>query len=240
MSAPPVLHLQHLHFAWRRGQADLLDVPDFQVARGESVLLLGHSGCGKSTLLSLMAGVLTATSGRIALLGQDWSALRASRRDALRADHVGYIFQQFNLLPYLSALDNVMLPCRFSRLRRERAGRDPRASAMDLLRQVGLPEAVWRQPASQLSVGQQQRVAAARALIGHPELLIADEPTSALDEDLRDSFMRMLRDSQARQHSALVFVSHDTRLGPHFDRVVRLPELNRAAHAQPVQPEAAA
>lgn len=230
---PPVLHLQHLHFAWRRGQPDLLDVPDFQVARGESVLLLGHSGCGKSTLLSLMAGVLTASEGRVALLGQDWASLSASRRDAWRADHVGYIFQQFNLLPYLCALDNVMLPCRFSRLRRERAGPDVRGCAMALLQQVGLAEEVWRRPAAQLSVGQQQRVAAARALIGHPELLIADEPTSALDEDLRDSFLRMLRSSQARQHSALVFVSHDTRLSPHFDRVVRLPELNRVQHTQP-------
>jgi putative ABC transport system ATP-binding protein len=155
--------------------------------------------------------------------------MRSARRDAWRAQHVGYIFQQFNLLPYLSALDNVMLPCRFSRLRRERAGPDVRAAARALLKQVDLPEPSWGRSAAMLSVGQQQRVAAARALIGSPELLIADEPTSALDENLRDSFMHMLTDSQGRLHSAMVFVSHDTRLAHHFDRVVHLSDLNRAA-----------
>lgn len=229
----PVLGIRDLRFAWPHVRADVLDVPEFSVAPGESVLLLGPSGCGKSTLLSLMAGVLTAGCGQVALLGQDWAGLRAARRDAWRADHVGYIFQQFNLLPYLSAFDNVMLPCRFSRARRARAGGDPKAAARELLRQVGLPEQAWGQSAALLSVGQQQRVAAARALIGQPALLIADEPTSSLDEDLRDSFMRMLTDSQGRSHSALVFVSHDTRLKTHFDRVVNLPEINRAAGGHP-------
>ena len=228
----PVLRIENLRFAWPAARTPVLDVPAFSVEPGESVLLLGPSGCGKSTLLSLMAGVLTASSGHVALLGQDWAAMRAHRRDAWRADHVGYIFQQFNLLPYLSALENVMLPCRFSAVRRRhvmQAGHDPKAAACELLRGVGLPESIWRQSASMLSVGQQQRVAAARALIGRPELLIADEPTSALDEDLRDGFMRMLRGSQGRLHNALVFVSHDTRLAAHFDRVVPLRELNRAA-----------
>ena len=223
------LEIRDLRFKWPGAGQDILDVPAFRVEDGESVLLLGPSGSGKSTLLSLMAGVLTASSGTVALLGQDWAAMRAARRDAWRAQHVGYIFQQFNLLPYLSAMDNVMLPCRFSHARKERAGGDPKTMARELLRQVGLPEAVWSRSAALLSVGQQQRVAAARALMGRPELLIADEPTSALDEDLRDSFLRMLRDSQGRLHSAMVFVSHDTRLQPHFDRVVRLPELNRAS-----------
>ncbi len=225
----PVLEIRDLRFQWPRTSVPLLDVPLFSVAPGESVLLLGPSGGGKSTLLSLMAGVLTASAGQVSLMGQDWARMRPARRDKWRAQHVGYIFQQFNLLPYLSALDNVMLPCRFSRPRRERAGGDVREAARALLRQVGLPEHSWGRSAALLSVGQQQRVAAARALIGRPELLIADEPTSALDENLRDGFMRMLTDSQGRLHSAMVFVSHDTRLAPYFDRVVRLSELNRAA-----------
>lgn len=223
-----VLQIRDLLFRWPRSDIDMLDVPEFSVAQGESVLLLGPSGCGKSTLLSLMAGVLTARQGEVSLLGQDWAHLRAARRDAWRADHVGYIFQQFNLLPYLTALDNVLLPCRFSRQRRQRAGPDMKAAARELLARVGLPQHAWSTSAARLSVGQQQRVAAARALIGRPELLIADEPTSALDEALRDNFMRTLCESQHRLHSALVFVSHDTRLQPYFDRVVALPQLNRA------------
>ena len=231
-----VLEIRDLRFRWPGSRQDLIDIPAFGVESGESLLLLGPSGSGKSTLLSLMAGVLTASSGTVSLLGQDWAAMRAARRDAWRAQHLGYIFQQFNLLPYLSAMDNVMLPCRFSPVRKARAGGDPKAMARELLQQVGLPESVWSQSAARLSVGQQQRVAAARALMGRPELLIADEPTSALDEDLRDSFMRMLRDSQGRLHSAMVFVSHDIRLQPYFDRVVRLPELNRTATLmEPVQ-----
>lgn len=229
-----VLHIEGLRFGWPGASQPVLDVPALSVAEGESVLVLGPSGCGKSTLLSLMAGVLLAQQGRVALMGQDWAALRATRRDAWRVDHVGYIFQQFNLLPYLSALDNVLLPCRFSHLRRTRAGTDERAAAQALLEQVGLPSQAWASPASALSVGQQQRVAAARALIGQPALLIADEPTSALDEPLRDQFMALLHDTRARGAGALVFVSHDTRLTAHFDRVLRLPELNVAA-VRPLQ-----
>jgi putative ABC transport system ATP-binding protein len=192
----------------------------------------GPSGCGKSTLLSLLAGVLTATSGEVKLLGHDWRRLSTAQRDQRRADHVGYIFQQFNLLPYLSVLDNVLLPTRFSALRAARAssaGRKPRAAAQELLEQLALGTAFWKRPASALSVGQQQRVAAARALIGRPELVIADEPTSALDEALRSSFMGLLLRACAAAGSALVFVSHDARLADLFTRHVDLPTLNQGA-----------
>ncbi|MES1162446.1 MAG: ATP-binding cassette domain-containing protein, partial [Rhizobacter sp.] len=145
-----------------------------------------------------------------------------------RADHVGYIFQQFNLLPYLSVIDNVLLPCRFSALRAQRAG-VPHRAAESLLARVGLAQALWSRPAAQLSVGQQQRVAAARALIGTPELVIADEPTSALDAPLRDGFMDLLLGECRAAGSTLVFVSHDERLAARFDRRLSLPEINRAA-----------
>ncbi len=227
-----MIDLDHLHFAWPRATGDTLAIEQLHIAAGQTVFLHGPSGCGKSTLLGLLAGVLVPTAGEVRLLGRPWSALRGAARDRLRADHVGYIFQQFNLLPYLSVLDNVRLPCRFSARRAQRAG-DVAKRARDLLTRVGLPEDHWTRRADELSVGQQQRVAAARALIGTPELVIADEPTSALDAALRDAFMAVLMAQCRAAGSTLVFVSHDVRLAAAFDRRLSLPELNRAAVAAP-------
>jgi putative ABC transport system ATP-binding protein len=224
----PLLAIDALTYAWRADAAPCLSIDRLEVRAGESVFVRGPSGCGKSTLLSLVAGVLTASSGRVALLGHDWASLSASRRDRLRADHVGYVFQQFNLLPYLSVLDNVTLPCRFSRRRAQRTQGGPVRDAQRLLEQVSLPAACWRRGVMELSVGQQQRVAAARALLGSPELVIADEPTSALDETLRDSFVSMLRRACDGAGSALMFVSHDARLAPRFGRRIDLPSINLA------------
>ena len=204
----------------------MLDIAALDVAAGDTVFIRGPSGCGKSTLLSLMAGVLVAGGGQVQALGQSWAGLSPSRRDRHRADHLGYIFQQFNLLPYLSVLDNVRLPLRFSAARAARAGP---GAAERLLERSGLPQPLWHRPVTALSVGQQQRVAAARALIGGPALVIADEPTSALDEDLREAFMALLLDTCAEAGSALLFVSHDARLATRFGRVLDLPGLNRAA-----------
>lgn len=208
----------------------MLAIDALHVGAGQTLFLHGPSGCGKSTLLGLLAGVLVPSAGSVQLMGRPWSALGGAARDRLRADHVGYIFQQFNLLPYLSVLDNVRLPCRFSARRAQRAG-DPTAQAQALLEQVGLPRDHWRRRADELSVGQQQRVAAARALIGTPELVIADEPTSSLDATLRDSFMAVLLAQCRAAGSTLVFVSHDERLAAAFDRRLSLPALNRAVQA---------
>jgi putative ABC transport system ATP-binding protein len=228
-----VLRAEALRFAWPGAAAPCIDIELFEIEAGEAVFLHGPSGCGKSTLLSLLAGVLVADAGRVTLLDQDWAALSGTGRDRQRVAHVGYIFQQFNLLPYLSVLDNVLLPCRFSARRREQAGREggARAQAAQLLEAMGLPQALWKRQAMQLSVGQQQRVAAARALIGHPEVVIADEPTSALDEDRREAFLDVLLTACAVNNSALVFVSHDQRIAQRFARHVLLPEINRAAPA---------
>lgn len=207
-------------------------IDQLSIAAGQTVFLHGPSGGGKSTLLGLLAGVLLPHSGSVRLLGTRWSELSGARRDAFRADHLGYIFQQFNLLPYLSVLDNVLLPCRFSAVRCLRATQDggsPDGAARELLRRVGLAEGLWMRPAAQLSVGQQQRVAAARALIGRPEVVIADEPTSALDAPLRDSFMDLLLESCRASGGTLVFVSHDERLAARFDSSLALSALNRAA-----------
>jgi putative ABC transport system ATP-binding protein len=226
-----VLQIRDLRYAWPGADADCLAIDELHIRAGHTLFLHGPSGCGKSTLLGLMAGVLVARQGRVVLLGQDWAALRGGARDARRADHLGVIFQQFNLLPYLTVLDNVLLPCRFSAARAARCAGSPAAAARSLLERVALPAALWQRRADALSVGQQQRVAAARALIGAPELVIADEPTSALDAALRDDFMALLMGACAAAGSTLVFVSHDERLAARFDDRLSLPTLNRALPA---------
>ncbi len=229
MSAP-VLAVKDLSFGWPRGPT-ILDVPSFGVAAGEAVFLHGPSGCGKSSLLSLMAGVLLPRTGQVSLLARNWADLRQVARDRYRVDHVGYLFQQFNLLPYLRVLDNVLIPCRLSTRRRDAAiarSGSVRADAQAWLTGMGLAPSLWQRPALTLSVGQQQRVAAARALIGGPALVIADEPTSALDEERREAFVDLLLSACAEASSALVFVSHDRRLATRFPREVLLPAINRA------------
>lgn len=231
----PLLQVTDLQFAWP-GQPTLLDIPAFSLQAGERLFLKGPSGSGKTTLLGLLGGVHQPRRGEINLLGQSLGQLSALRRDRFRADHTGYLFQQFNLLPYLSVLDNVTLPCRFSSLRRERALRqqpDLNTTAGHLLRELGLSDTTLHQrSANALSIGQQQRVAAARALIGSPELVIADEPTSALDTDSRDAFLKLLFDECAQMGSSLLFVSHDTSLATRFDRALSLAELNRASQPE--------
>ena len=234
-----MIRINQLRYTWPQDSADCLHIDHFELRAGGTLFLYGPSGSGKSTLLGLLAGVLRAREGKVEMLGVDWAGLSAHRRDARRADHVGYIFQQFNLLPYLDALDNVLLPCRFSALRRQRATAghgSAIAAAKSLLQRVGLVEALWRRPAAALSVGQQQRVAAARALIGTPELVIADEPTSALDTELRDTFMALLLGACRAGGSALVFVSHDRSLASRFDAECSLAEINRAAPAAAALP----
>jgi putative ABC transport system ATP-binding protein len=234
-AARRVLSADHLQYTWPGAQAPTIDIEHFAVFAGESVFLHGPSGCGKSTLLSLLAGVLLADAGTVTLMDHDWARLSGAARDRSRVAHVGYIFQQFNLLPYLSVRDNVLLPCRFSARREAQASKaangsgTSREQAEHLLTLMGLPRALWTQQAIRLSVGQQQRVAAARALIGQPELIIADEPTSALDEDRREAFLDVLLTACNAHHSALVFVSHDQRIATRFGRQVLLPAINRAA-----------
>ena len=224
-----MLRLQGVRYAWPGATADCLDIDALHIAAGRTLFLHGPSGCGKSTLLGLMAGVLVARKGTVELLGQDWAKLPGGQRDLRRVDHVGVIFQQFNLLPYLTVMDNVLLPTRFSKARAARCSGSPDAAAQVLLERVALPATLWHRRADALSVGQQQRVAAARALIGAPELVIADEPTSSLDNARRDDFMALLMDACAASGSTLVFVSHDERLAARFDERLSLPELNRAS-----------
>lgn len=224
----PAVHCEGVRFRWQVAGPDCLDIAQFVVQPGERIFLHGPSGSGKSTLLSLVAGVLTPTCGKVCVLGQDLASLRAGARDRYRADQTGFIFQLFNLVPYLSALENILLPCRFSAARRARVDGAPEAEARRLAARLDLEAGLLHSPATALSVGQQQRVAAARALIGRPPLVVADEPTSALDEDRQRVFIDLLLGELQQTGGALLFVSHDRRLAGHFDRVVELPAINRA------------
>jgi putative ABC transport system ATP-binding protein len=222
MSAAAI-ELENVKFAWPGGPC-LLDIRRFQVARGERVFLRGPSGSGKSTLLGLIGGVLAPGEGSIRVLDQPLHDLSAAARDRFRGEHVGFVFQMFNLIPYLSVRENVLLALRFSPARAARVV-DCESEADRLLVSLGLDDALLDRPVSMLSIGQQQRVAAARALMGRPEIVVADEPTSALDHDTRESFLRLLLGECAAHGITLLFVSHDPTLGAAFDRQISLPEL---------------
>lgn len=222
----PVVELDQVTFRWPGQGADTIAIDQLVLAPGEHLFVRGASGSGKTTLLNLLAGIHVPTTGTIRLLGTDVGALSPSRRDQFRADHIGVVFQQFNLLPYLSILENVTVSFAFSRRKRQQAAKSAEinATAQRLLRSLNLPDPLHSAPVAELSVGQQQRVAVARALIGGPEILIADEPTSALDADNRDRFLELLFREVEAQGCTLIFVSHDPELGERFTRAIELAE----------------
>lgn len=230
----PACLFADLEFAWP-GQSACLKIASAAVNPKKQVFLHGPSGCGKSTLLALLGGILLPQSGRLEVFGTNPAKLSGRQRDRFRVDHIGFIFQQFNLIPYLDALGNVLLPCRFSPQRAARAAaRDGsvEASARALLATMGLHGELLGRPANRLSVGQQQRVAAARALIGQPPLVIADEPTSALDADRQQGFLDLLQTECRAAGSTLIFVSHDQRLATRFEERISLPGINQASAAE--------
>ena len=182
-------------------------------------MLLGESGSGKTTLLSLICGFLTPLSGKIQLNEKLINDLSATKRDQYRSDNIGIIFQQFNLLPYANVIDNILLPLYFSKLRSANIS-NQRETAISICQSLRLPEDVVNMKASELSVGQQQRVAVARALIGNPPLVIADEPTSSLDTDAQTIFLDLMFSQVASSNSTLLMVSHDKSLSSNFDRVI--------------------
>ncbi len=227
----PVVELRDVRFSYPgRRTVPVLDIAALDVAAGERVFLHGPSGSGKTTLLGLLTGVLVPDGGSVRVLGHDLATMSGAARDRFRAVHLGYVFQMFNLIPYLSVRENITLPCRLSAARRARlGGAKPEDVAGTLAQRLELTS-LLDEKVTALSVGQQQRVAVARALIGAPELVVCDEPTSALDHDRRDRFLELLFASCDDAGSALLFVSHDLTLAPRFSRTIALRDLNRAAN----------
>ena len=229
--ASPAIRLVGVEFAYAGG-ARVVDIAGLEVARGERLFVEGPSGSGKSTLLCLIAGILTPTGGTVDVLGESVSALGAAARDRFRAENIGFVFQMFNLLPYLSLVDNVVLPCHFSRARAAVALENSaslRNEAARLLDRLGLGvNALRGRRVTELSIGQQQRVAVARALIGRPPLVVADEPTSAMDATTRLAFVDLLLEECAIAGSTVIFVSHDPSLAASFERGVSMSEINAA------------
>jgi putative ABC transport system ATP-binding protein len=229
------IHIQDLQFSWDRTSSPLLDIGEFSVRKSETLFLCGPSGSGKSTFLNLVGGVLSPNKGSIRVLDHEYGTMNHGKRDRFRGDHMGFIFQMFNLIPYLPVIENVVLPCRFSGMKTSRALQNSPSleqEAERLLAHLNLDVAnIRNRPVTELSVGQQQRVATARALMGKPEIIIADEPTSALDTDTRDAFLRLLFEECQAQGATLVFVSHDAGLGERFDRTIQLRDLNQRGQA---------
>jgi ABC-type lipoprotein export system ATPase subunit len=199
----------------------VVDVPDFSLEKGGQVALSGESGSGKTTFLNLIAGILKPDIGRIALDGIEISSLPESQRDRVRAHHIGYIFQTFNLLSGFTCLENVLLGMSFG------PGAD-REKAAALLKRVGLENRLKHRP-RQLSTGQQQRVAVARALANNPRLVLADEPTGNLDHQNAGEVLQLIREVCRENGAALLVVSHDAEVLGQFETVHKLAELNRAS-----------
>ena len=231
MPGADVLTLSKVMFSWPRTDAFSLAIDDLSVARGERLLIMGPSGGGKSTLLSLICGIVHPQAGSINVAGTDIASLRGAASDRFRADHFGIIFQMFNLLPYGTTLDNILLPLSFAPGRRQRTLERGAIveEARRLMDRLGLGLELVRRKAAALSVGQQQRVAVARALIGSPDIVVADEPTSALDRNRQADFLNLLFEEVAHAGSTLIMVSHDETLAPGFDRTVALDTLTQAS-----------
>ena len=218
------IKISNLQYVWPESNTPIIDIPALEVELRGSVFLQGASGSGKSTLLSLLAGTLKASSGTLQILGTDLTSLSSRRRDRFRAEHIGIVFQQFNLIPFLTVEGNLKLASRF--VNQSVSGTEVRAK--QLLESLRLDSAILGRRADRLSVGQQQRVAIARAFINQPEILLADEPTSALDTEARDLFMQLLMSVREATGCTLIFASHDSSLASFFETKIVLKEINRS------------
>ena len=218
------IRLDSLRFYWSKVADFKIYIPKLEIGRGEKVLLLGESGSGKTTLLSLICGFLSPISGDIFLNEQKLNDLKANKKDQFRSDNIGIIFQQFNLLPYANVIDNITLPLYFSKKRDSRVT-NHREAALNLCRSLQLSESTIAMQANKLSVGQQQRVAVARALIGNPSLIIADEPTSSLDASTQKKFLDLMFRQIEEHKSTLLMVSHDSSISNYFDRTINIKDI---------------
>lgn len=210
-----VINIKNLIFNY--GQNKILDIKSFEIKEKEKIFLYGPSGSGKSTLLNLIQGVLTTKSGTLEVLGTNLAQLPASKRDHFRGENLGCIFQNFNLINFLTVRENILLPLDWNT-------KVPSIKFDDLVQKLGL-QSILAQRADEISVGQAQRVAIARAIYANPKMIIADEPTSALDQEQKNEFIKLLLENA--QDQTIIFVSHDLSLKSLFTRSVALKEINQ-------------
>lgn len=231
---PDAVHMHSVVFGYEPGNP-VLQVDSLRVEEGKRVFLYGPSGSGKTTLLGLITGILQPQQGTCEVLGKQITKLSMSARDELRGSEMGYIFQSFNLIPYLSVRENIELPCRVHERRRKRIT----ASTLDreAERIAGRLEidALLDRGVKRISTGQQQRAAIGRAVIGKPRLVIADEPTSSLDTDRRERFLELLFEECDEAHATLIFVSHDRSLMARFDQQIAIADINHLNRIDQVQ-----
>jgi putative ABC transport system ATP-binding protein len=219
-----IIEINNIKFSYEpNSEKHIVNIIDLCVKEGEQLFIYGPSGSGKSTLLNLICGLHLANSGNINVLGKSLHNMSSRQRDKHRATNIGYIFQQFNLIEYLHAIDNIKLARHFSA---NSAVSNIDTEIEDILTSLHLDKKDWYRPVNQLSVGQQQRVGIARALINKPKLIIADEPTSSLDQAARDSFIALLLSLCEKHASTLLFVSHDMSLRKHFSSSIALSDVN--------------
>ena len=223
--------IKNLSFAYRGAEGFAFRIPELQLSRGRTYLLLGPSGSGKSTLLNLLAGILQAQSGTLEIAGQNMTDVGAAHMDRFRGEHIGFIFQSLNLIPWLSVKDNIALGLAFAPKRRQSVSGDAGQAIEELAQAMNIDATLMTSPAGQLSIGQQQRVAAARSLIGAPDIILADEPSSALDEANTKVFFDLLMARLDRSRQTLLVVSHDTRLVGYFDEVLSIEDIIRQGSA---------
>jgi putative ABC transport system ATP-binding protein len=222
------LELRQIEFAWPNQTKPLFVIPELSLQQGQTLFIGGPSGSGKSSLLSLIAGIQLPRKGSCQVLGTSLKQLSSSERDRFRGEYLGLIFQQFNLLPFLTVEENIELPSKLFASRLQKSTQlfgSVKRHIDTLCTALHLQPSLRRRQARLLSVGEQQRVAAARALLGCPALIVADEPTSALDEDNKLDFLNLLLSTASAQNTSVVTVSHDMRIASNFDHVFQMPKM---------------
>ena len=230
------IDIKHLSFAFN--DHTCIEIPSLQVQQGETVLLSGENGSGKTTLLKLLSGLLNADSGEIAVLGENLMSMSHHAKDHFRADFLGHVFQNLNLIPYLTALDNILLPCGFSPRKKQivlNTGMTPQYEAYQLMAKLKLEDPKrLRSKTDQLSKGLQQRIAIARALLGNPKLILADEPAAAMDSNSQQLVYQLLTEYTKENGLTLICISHNKEASQYFDRQLNMKDINLNAENNPL------